>query len=497
MLYLKPQSPIKNKENYIYPLTTYDQVILADGSRWTGSISEDEKAAIIREVVNALATPVYGRVDENNNIILGGNLPEGSYMIKYESANGNTTIIGTLTVSTDEEEDVTVTNVIPLSVDVNGNLYNGGTGYKTGYRYSQSSGGDVAGSAYSTTGYIKVNQGDVLYFKNVGMNVNTTDNNTCAMYYFTELKATADGQNNGANLTNYNSAQWDANGQITQLTSDLNGYVKFNTAYLGDDSIITINEPIPEGEVTTNLVVLNWRIGVEINANSYGQMNATNGIQNATSEIIAIEDGITYTYKDGNNISGNRSVRLNYYGSDGAYLNRSDDLVGMNNTALTFIEGAKYFRVQINDYATSTAENFISNVAIEASAPLKTYSVPFTLTTGIVLDKTTGAESTTTSNYMCSDFIEVDTTNSYTLFAAINSWTAANVNCFNENKTQIGYLNGVIASVSADVPTQFTSGVLAIPDGTKYIRLRCSHGGGNETQLTQWVNNYSLLCTEP
>ena len=43
MLYLKPQSPIKNKENYIYPLTIYDQVILADGSRCTGSISEDEK----------------------------------------------------------------------------------------------------------------------------------------------------------------------------------------------------------------------------------------------------------------------------------------------------------------------------------------------------------------------------------------------------------------------------------------------------------------------
>lgn len=101
MLYLKPQSPIKNKENYIYPLTTYDQVILADGSRWTGSISEDEKAAIIREVVNALATPVYGRVDENNNIILSGTLADGTYTIKYEDAEGNVTEIGTLTSVTE------------------------------------------------------------------------------------------------------------------------------------------------------------------------------------------------------------------------------------------------------------------------------------------------------------------------------------------------------------------------------------------------------------
>lgn len=36
--YLKPQSPILYKNDYIYPLTTYDQVILADGSRWDGII---------------------------------------------------------------------------------------------------------------------------------------------------------------------------------------------------------------------------------------------------------------------------------------------------------------------------------------------------------------------------------------------------------------------------------------------------------------------------
>lgn len=34
MAYLKPQSPIKDKDgDYIYPLTTVDQVILKDGSR--------------------------------------------------------------------------------------------------------------------------------------------------------------------------------------------------------------------------------------------------------------------------------------------------------------------------------------------------------------------------------------------------------------------------------------------------------------------------------
>ena len=36
MRYEKPQSPLKLGENHIYPLTTYDQIILDDGSRWDG-----------------------------------------------------------------------------------------------------------------------------------------------------------------------------------------------------------------------------------------------------------------------------------------------------------------------------------------------------------------------------------------------------------------------------------------------------------------------------
>lgn len=40
--YLKPQSPILYKENYIYPLTTYDQIIMPDGSRWQGEVSSGD-----------------------------------------------------------------------------------------------------------------------------------------------------------------------------------------------------------------------------------------------------------------------------------------------------------------------------------------------------------------------------------------------------------------------------------------------------------------------
>lgn len=61
---------------------------------WT----ETEKASIIQEVIAALGTPVFGTVDAENNIILSGNLAEGSYTLKYEDGEGNHTEIGTIVI---------------------------------------------------------------------------------------------------------------------------------------------------------------------------------------------------------------------------------------------------------------------------------------------------------------------------------------------------------------------------------------------------------------
>lgn len=61
MAYLKPQSPIKNGEDHIYPLTTYDQIIMNDGSRWDGNVTTDKtltqsgRAADAKTVGDAIA----------------------------------------------------------------------------------------------------------------------------------------------------------------------------------------------------------------------------------------------------------------------------------------------------------------------------------------------------------------------------------------------------------------------------------------------------------
>ena len=46
MVYLKPRSPIKNGKDNIYPLTTYNQVIMPDGSRWNGSSAGQERLVL-------------------------------------------------------------------------------------------------------------------------------------------------------------------------------------------------------------------------------------------------------------------------------------------------------------------------------------------------------------------------------------------------------------------------------------------------------------------
>lgn len=37
----KPQSPLIINNNGIYPLTTYDQIIMPDGTRWNGEVSDN------------------------------------------------------------------------------------------------------------------------------------------------------------------------------------------------------------------------------------------------------------------------------------------------------------------------------------------------------------------------------------------------------------------------------------------------------------------------
>lgn len=69
----------------------------------------EDKANIVTAVLEAIGTPLFGLVDENNNVVLSGKLADGSYSIKYEMENGSTVNIGNLVLDTAVYYSVTKT----------------------------------------------------------------------------------------------------------------------------------------------------------------------------------------------------------------------------------------------------------------------------------------------------------------------------------------------------------------------------------------------------
>lgn len=96
---------------------------------WTDADQE----AIVQAVIAALGTPVFGRVDADNNIILTGALAEGKYVLKYEDADGNVMDVGEIDLSsgyTNVIETVGFTDDTRLSTSTAGTT-KGATGYVT------------------------------------------------------------------------------------------------------------------------------------------------------------------------------------------------------------------------------------------------------------------------------------------------------------------------------------------------------------------------------
>lgn len=72
------------------------------------TLTEADKAEIAVMVIESLGgNPLFGYVDENNNIIVSGNLPDGAYSVKYEMADGSAVTIGDLVLDTNVYYSVT------------------------------------------------------------------------------------------------------------------------------------------------------------------------------------------------------------------------------------------------------------------------------------------------------------------------------------------------------------------------------------------------------
>ena len=249
---------------------------------WT----EDDQETIIQRVLTELgAIPVFGMVDENNNIILTAVLADGTYQLKYADADGNVTDICTYNHNYAPAPDVpdvpdvptpTYTNVLPLAKGEDGNPYNG-TGYAVGKRINSSWNETNVSVTTATnpvflTGRIPIPAGATVRFKNCYIDTNGVNGSMndaadkayyghglsglygCMLYY---NPTSGTGNKSGTNYTWNNFVSYsnlasapavDSNGYVTEFTFNTTEtmYARF---VLGGDpttAVITINEPITD-----------------------------------------------------------------------------------------------------------------------------------------------------------------------------------------------------------------------------------------------------------
>ena len=211
-----------------------------------------DQEAIVQQVIAALGTPVFGTVDSNNKIVLTGVLADGIYTLQYEDGEGKVLEIGTMEIG-----GLMYTNMIPLSINADGTPYNGGKGWKTGYRLN-SSGIETAKDAMEVTGFIPAKYGDVLRMRNIAYNyleanISYRDNYYIAFYdssfaFLGYRKPTTESKLTEDYPIVINNAQQTDIGLGTYNGSDPANvaYIRISSSEISDTSVVTINQEIVE-----------------------------------------------------------------------------------------------------------------------------------------------------------------------------------------------------------------------------------------------------------
>ena len=142
-------------------------------------------------------------------------------------------------VITSIAEPTPYTNQIPLSIEADGTPFNGGLGYKTGYRLSSSSGGESANEGVEVTGYIAVKSGDVVRVKNITLSTSSSDG---VVLYFDNNKTKLDSTYTATLFSTDEGNGVYASAPITRWAKL--GYIRFTSSNIDDTSIVTVNEEI-------------------------------------------------------------------------------------------------------------------------------------------------------------------------------------------------------------------------------------------------------------
>lgn len=156
-----------------------------------------DQESIVQQVIAALGTPVWGQVDSDNNIILTGDLAEGTYTFKYEDEDGNVTVIGTLTSAAAP----TYTNLfVPDTASLNTRMSGSSSTSKAANGYVMTAvisipetaiAGTTAGSSYiavpagmwaNSASVFTMKNGDVYGYMDAGSSAGTTEGEWTKIY---------------------------------------------------------------------------------------------------------------------------------------------------------------------------------------------------------------------------------------------------------------------------------------------------------------------------
>lgn len=156
-------------------------------------------------------------------------------------------VIGNIVITaTGNRLESAYTNVLPSATDTDGTVYNG-KGYKANTYIS--SGTASTKSGYYTSGFIPCTVSDTLYFKNVTFPNN--DNYQRIAAYDANKTFVTGAQHSTANDQDHAIFTFGDDGNIDKISFNPSSsyykkavYIRFCCSYIGEDSVVAINEPV-------------------------------------------------------------------------------------------------------------------------------------------------------------------------------------------------------------------------------------------------------------
>ena len=184
---------------------------------------------------SATLTALNGKITSVVITMDGADITSTAYSngnINIPTVTGN--IVITAVAQVEEPSEPTYKNMIPISTDENGNIYNG-KGYKKDTRWSIGSNVEKDATGTYITGYIPVKYNDIIRFKNL------TPATSLVFLLWFEQKGTLLFSRNVGEAT---GEVYDENGNLIEFKSDIDGFMRIQASNIDETSIITKNEPI-------------------------------------------------------------------------------------------------------------------------------------------------------------------------------------------------------------------------------------------------------------